>query len=155
MLELLLVKYFTSYTVYNIYKQYINTNKLKDNNKELYNIYLSLDSIYNKYKRDITIEELEIYFYSERPFLKDKDKELYDALFKTINEKNINEELIENVLLSMKQRQEAFDLSTKAYEVSQGRGSFVDLITQAHQLEHDESLDEVDEDVFVTRSEER
>ncbi len=34
--------------------------------------------------------------------------------------------------------------------MSQGRGSFVDLITAAHSLEHEEKLDELDENIFVT-----
>lgn len=150
LLELVLLRYIIIYNYYNIYSKYINKESIKDNHRELYNIYSSLEDYFDKYKKDVSVDELEIFFHSQRPFLKDKEREVYNLLFKQIREVEVEEGLIEEVLHSMKQRQEAFELSTLAYEVSQGKGSFVDLITKAHSLEHEEKLDKVDESVFTT-----
>lgn len=98
----------------------------------------------------MSLQELELYFYSERPALRDKDKEIYTNLFHQIEQQEINQDLITDVLKRLKQRQEAFDLSTLAYEVSQGTKTFLELITRAHAIEHEEELDKVDDSVFTS-----
>jgi len=98
----------------------------------------------------LSLQELELYFYSERPVLRDKDKEIYTNLFHQIEQQEINQDLITDVLKRLKQRQEAFDLSTLAYEVSQGTKTFMELITKAHAIEHEEELDKVDSSVFTS-----
>jgi hypothetical protein len=150
MLELYLIRYLLSFTQYTIYYKYINTIKIKDNYKELYNIYKTLEEYFNKYATDISLEELELFFYSQRPQLKDKDKEVYTKIFQQIRNLVITDVLISDTLKQLKQRQEAFDLSTLAYEVSQGSRSFMELITMAHSIEHEEELDKVDQSVFTT-----
>ena len=149
-LELVLIKQFLDINIYNIYNKYINKDKLKDTYRELYNIYTTLEEYYTHYNVSININELEIYFYSQRPALRDKDKEVYANLFNQIKTSEARAELVTEVLKQLKQRQEAFELSTLAYEVSQGKSKFTDLITFAHSLEHEEKLDEVDPSIFVT-----
>jgi replicative DNA helicase len=150
LLEIILVKQILEYEKYTKYFEYINKEQLKSNYKELYNITVTLTEFYNKYKKDITIDELEIFFYSQRPALKDKDKQVYINIFEQIRGVSVDSSIIEEILLQMKQRQEAFSLSELAYEVSQGKAKFIDLITKSHALEHEEKLDEVDLSVFVT-----
>lgn len=89
----------------------------------------------------MSLQELQLFFFSQRPAIKDRDKESYDQIFSQIDSTSIQLELITDVLKQLKQRQEAFDLSTLAYEVSQGSKSFVELITRAHAIEHEEELD--------------
>lgn len=148
--ELMLLRQLVVYDKYKIYHKYVNKEKLKDTYKEIYNIYVTLQEYYNKYPKDLTIDELELFFYSQRPALRDKDKELYQDLFNQIRDSEVQTELIEEILTQVKQRQEAFDLSTLAYDVSQGKAKFIDLITASHALEHEEKLDTLDESVFVT-----
>jgi len=149
-LEITLLKFLLQYTNYNTYHKYINKEQVKDKYKELAGIYYTLDEYYDKYKQDVSCDELEIFFYSQRPYLKDKDKELYSSLFQQIRTSSVNETIITEVITQIKQRAEAFELSTLAYEVSQGKAKFIDLITQAHSLEHEEKLDELEENLFVT-----
>ena len=149
-LELILIQKLLLYNNYIAFNKYINKDKIKETNKELYNIYNTLYEYLDKYKLDTTIDELEIFFYSQRPALRDKDKEVYAGIFNQIRTTVVSDVLVNEVLVGLKQRQEAFDLSALAYEVSQGRGKFIDLITSAHALEHEEKLDEIDESVFTT-----
>jgi len=148
--ELVLLRHLISYDKYQIYNKYINKEKLRDTYKEIYNIYITLQEYFDKYSKDLTIDELELFFYTQRPALRDKDKEIYQELFKQIRNSEVQTELIEEVLVQVKQRQEAFDLSTLAYEVSQGKAKFIDLITASHALEHEEKLDEINNSVFTT-----
>lgn len=149
-LEIVLLQRLLIYDTYIMYSKYVNKTKIKDSYKELYNIYYSLYEYMDKYKKDLSIEELEIIFFSSRPALRDKDKEVYHSIFTQIKTASVDSTLIDEVLQQLKQQQEAFDLSTLAYEVSQGRGKFIDLLTKAHALEHEEKLDEVDISVFTT-----
>lgn len=150
LLEIVLLQRLLVYSCYIVYSKYIDKNKVKETYKELYNIYNTLDSYMEKYKKSLTTDELEVYFYSQRPMLKDKDKEVYQTIFNQVRTASIENTLIEEILQQLKQRQEAFDLSTLAYEVSQGRGKFIDLITKAHTLEHEETLDQLDTNIFTT-----
>jgi len=149
-LELVLLRYILNYNIYNVYNVYIDKEKIRDKHKELYNMFITLDEYFTKYQRDVNPDELEVFFYSQRPYLKDKDKDVYTTLFNQLRTSNVDDTLIQEVLTQLKQRQEAFELSTLAYEVSQGKAKFVDLITKAHALEHEENLDELEEDLFVT-----
>ena len=149
-LELVTLKYILDINIYNTYNKYINKEKLKENNREIYNVYTTVDEYYSKYNKSISLDELEVFFYSQRPALRDKDKEVYINIFNQLRTSEVSTELVTEVLTQLKQRQEAFDLSTLAYEVSQGKRKFIDLITQAHALEHEEHLDEVDNTVFTT-----
>ena len=148
--EIALIKHFLNKDAYNKYNRYINKLKLKETYKEVYNIYTTLEEYHKIQSTDLTVDTLEVFFYSERPFLKEKEKEVYVNLFNQIRTSNIDNEIVTNVVTQIKQRQEAFDLSTLAYEVSQGKRKFIDLITQAHTLEHEEHLDEVSPDEFTT-----
>lgn len=148
--EIALIKHFLNKEAYDKYSRYINKYKLKDTYKELYNIYNTLEEYYKTHTTDVTVDTLEVFFYTERPFLKEKDKEVYQNIFNQIRESNIDNEVVTNVVTQIKQRQEAFDISTLAYEVSQGKRKFIDLITEAHALEHEERLDEIAPDEFTT-----
>lgn len=150
LLELVLIKYFIQYTYYLQYNKYIDLDRVKENSKELFSMYVSLYELLEKKKQDVSVNDLEIYFFSQRPYIKDKDKEVYETLFKQVRDCSIDVELIEDVLHQMKQRSEAFEISQLAYEVSQGKRKFTDLITLAHSMEHEEKLDEVDSSVFTT-----
>lgn len=149
-LETKLISYLITYSNYKTYYKYINKEKIKENYRELYNIYQTLEECFEKHPIDVSLAELEVFFLSQRPALRPKEINLYQDLFKQIAEVSVSDTLIQEVLLGLKQRQEAFDLSTLAYEVSQGKKKFVDLITASHALEHEEKLDEVDQSVFTT-----
>lgn len=150
LLELVLVKYFIIYSYYIQYNKYVDMEKIKETHRDLYYIYVSLYEYLEKVQRDISVDELEIYFFSQRPYIKDKDREVYETLFKQVRDCSVELELVQDVLQQMKQRAEAFELSQFAYEVSQGKRKFPDLIVMAHAMEHEEKLDEVDESVFTT-----
>lgn len=149
-LELNIIKLLLDYNIYNTYSNYINKEKLQDTYREIYNIYITLEIYYTRYQTNLSIDDLEIFFYSQRPALKEKEKSIYEVLFNQIRTSEASTELVTDVLTQLKQRQEAFDLSTLAYEVSQGKRKFIDLITEAHNLEHEEELDKLDETVFTT-----
>lgn len=147
-LELVLIRKLIKYEQYTKYCEYIDKEALKQSYKELYNIVMVLTEYFNKYPKDLTIDELELYFYSSRPMLKDKDKEVYSNLFNQIRGIVVDDSLIEEILLSMKQRQQAFALSEQAYLVSQGKAKYGDLMESVSTLDKPEILDTKDQ--FVT-----
>jgi replicative DNA helicase len=149
-IELILIKQLLQYNNYIQYNKYIDKTKIKEIHKEIHNIYITLEDYYLTYKQDITVDELELFFYSQRPYLKETDKAIYNNLFNQLRTSEAQAELVTEVLKQLKQRQEAFALSSLAYDVSQGKAKFIDLITFAHSLEHEEKLDEVDNTVFVS-----
>lgn len=108
--QLYLIKYLLNITNYNKYRYYIKVNK---EDKELYYLYKSLDNIIKEYNKDITIEEYKLYTLT----LFGKD---YEQWLNLIASSTISDEIIIDVLQTISDRQNAFEIAELALKVSEG-----------------------------------
>lgn len=108
---------------------YIDKSYLKDNYKELSYLYTALDEVHGIVGTDITLQELQAYFFSKYP---DADKENYLELFKTLSETQIDPTLGVAMLKDIKARKTALMLSEQAFKFSTGSAD-MDAVQQAFQ----------------------
>lgn len=95
MTELSIIKLFIKdKAIYNKYYKYISSSI----DKEIKNIILSIKDYYNKYEHHdfISIDELETFFFHVYPHI--KEKQIYEDLFKRIEELDISDSLATDVI---------------------------------------------------------
>lgn len=124
MKEITLLKLLLNREEYNKYSSLINVKELKDNIKELYYIYLSLEELHKKLDKDITTDELQGFFYAKYP---DAAKETYAALFDQLSVLDVSEDVGHEILRAMSRNKVALQLAEKAYSFTQGFASLEEL----------------------------
>jgi len=122
--ELKLIKLLCSYNNYITYRDLVDTKSLKDNIKELYYITLCMFELLEKLKHNITIDELQGFFYAKYP---DAAKEAYAALFDQLAVLDVSEDVGHEILAAMSRNKVALQLSEKAYSFTQGFASLEEL----------------------------
>lgn len=122
--ELKLIKLLCSYNNYITYRDLVDTKSLKDNIKELYYITLCMFELLEKLKHNITIDELQGFFYAKYP---DAAKETYAALFDQLSVLDVSEDVGHEILAAMSRNKVALQLAEKAYSFTQGFASLEEL----------------------------
>lgn len=111
---------------YNFYLKYNNIiyKYIKDN-KELCTIYNYISLLINKYQDNISIEVLSLYILSQ---VQEKEKEIYKNILEEIRKESIDSVIIEDLILELSKKHQAYELSKLALDVSEGYKSFDDLL---------------------------
>lgn len=123
--------------IYNIFK----------NNKELNILYIYLNKLHDKYKRDLSFEEYSLYVLTNCP---KKDRDVLNKLLTGVKEIDTSSCVIEDIIQDVQNKQKAYDLAIQALEVSEGRKDFSDLLLSVKDLNSTE-LDSVrSSSMFVT-----
>lgn len=148
--EISLVKLLLKYEAFKAYFRYINMIYLKDSFKELSHIYSSLQEYMLKHGKDVSLEELQVYFYTSRPGLDDKQRAIYDSIFGQIFASQGNEASCLDLVKSVRLREGLQTLAVKAFEASEGRFSVAELATLSRQLLESQELSEVKQTTFVS-----
>jgi hypothetical protein len=145
LVEISLIPHLLSKEVYASYKDYIPREHLKENFKELWYVYQTLDGVHKEVARDPTLDELEAFFFFSHP---DADSEIYVELFQRIRSVNISEEAAGVLLQKIKKKQQALLLSEASMKYASGYGDIGSVIELSKQLE-EEKTEGLDEDIVV------
>lgn len=135
---------------YHAYYEYLDLPYIRDNYKELANIYVALQEAHKLVEADLTIADLQAYFFSRYP---DADKGVYQSLFKTLSEASITPDLGVGLLKQIKARKQALSLSEAYFKFSTGAID-VDTLAGVEESVKRDSPDGIpdDADEFVTTS---
>lgn len=113
---------------YNKYNNLINRNNIRSSYRELHNIYIVLDLLHKKFNKEVyTLDELESFFYTQYPHLKEGELSVYKSLFSQLRSIEVNEEFALELLSQISSRSYASKIAIKAFEVSEGKASSSDL----------------------------
>jgi hypothetical protein len=140
LVEISLIPHLLSKEVYASYKDYIPREHLKENFKELWYVYQTLDGVHKEVARDPTLDELEAFFFFSHP---DADSEIYVELFQRIRSVNISEEAAGVLLQKIKKKQQALELSEASMKYASGYGEIGSVIELSKQLEEEPVEEEV------------
>lgn len=134
MIELLIIKYLLNLEHYGRYRQYI---KLKDEDKELKNLYGVLDHLINSYERNISLEEYKLAVLDGFPD--------YTSYLTQIETSDVQEDLLSDLTKKLVEKSIAYDLALLSIDVSEGRKefSYVQDFYEQH-LKEKVTIDEVE-----------
>lgn len=151
-LESVTLKYILNKSIYKDNIEYIDKEYIKNNYKELFNIYNVLEEYFNTHENDLSLDELELHFFNTYPSI--KDRSVYEELFKSIKDTEVSDDTLAEVLQGIRSRALATRLSDASYNVSVGKGSREELEAAIEAYrgigEGATGLDEVPEEWFVT-----
>ncbi len=122
-LELVLLRLLLYNNNYIRYNHLIDYNYIKEYSIELYYIYKSLANLHELSTGEISLDDLEVYFYTTYP----NSNEKYKLLFEQIRALNISEAVVENTLEELNKKKTAQTLSEKAFAYTQGRATLEEL----------------------------
>src|SRR5258708_5392020 len=123
---------------------------LKNSFKELWYIYSSLQEWFLKYSKDVSLEELQVFFYTSRPGLDDKQREIYDGIFQAIQSSQVETSGLLDLVKGVRQRENLQSLAVKSFEASEGRASLREIEELTKQLLESQELPEVQSTTFVS-----
>lgn len=89
--------------IYNKYNKIINMDFYKQNNKEVFKIFLSLSKLHASSPKELlTVQDLAMFFYTQYPLVKSDEKVLIDTVFSKVDSVAIDDTLIANYLETSK-----------------------------------------------------
>jgi KaiC/GvpD/RAD55 family RecA-like ATPase len=115
-----LVKLLLSKEKYLLYFPYIDKTYLKDNYRELYNLYVALEEAHSRVEGDLTLDSFKAFFFHRYP---DADKGLYLELFKLLSESELDEGLGLTLLKDIRARKQGIALAELSYKFSIGNAT--------------------------------
>jgi len=122
--ELYLLKILFKKSNYINYFSFIELNKLKEINREIYYLFITLREIFEDFPNDLTIDEFLTFFYVKYP---ESDRVVYDKLFNTLRTIDISAEAADDILNKIAAKQRALDISEMSFKAAQGVVSFAEL----------------------------
>lgn len=137
MIELIILKFLLSVSNYTKHRDAI---KLKKEDRELLALYKVLDSLHEKYNRDITFQEFRLAVLTEFP----EHTELLEQIAST----DVGEDMLADMVKQAIERSLAHDLALLSIDVSEGRKPLLDLLNFFPKFEDEQELNEQEE--FVT-----
>lgn len=144
MTELIIIKYLLNKLIYNKYISFIIIN-----NKELNKLLLILNKLHElSSKEDSSVDDLELKFFSEYPFLKPVEKEVFEGIFERLRTLEIDTDRIEEYLKKQQEVVNAHRLAELSLEVTEGYKSFQDILEYMQKLDVEKPMAEEIE--FVT-----
>ncbi len=111
-------------------------------------MYEVLFELHEKYQRDVTLDELKLAFLSTYPNLKEEQQRTFEKIFHAAQATEVNQDLVEESLETLRKRNLSSEISDKAYLVSEGSLEWGDLLEAIERVQ-DESPVET-ETSFVT-----
>ena len=115
--ELLFLNILLNKDNYLSYKDNIDLNSLKETHREISYLYVTLASLHEKHEGNISLGDLQVAFFTSYP---DADKNIYGALFKTLQDTPVSDEVGKGIVTQIKRRRASLKLSEKAFRVAQG-----------------------------------
>ena len=138
MIELLLLKYLLNRQTYHKYYKFV-----KITNKELLKIYHVIKPLQESATGEVcSIQDLEIKFFTEYPFLKQVEKEAYELIFSRLNGIELEGDKLVEYLEKQRKMVLAGELATLALEVHEGRKDFQEILDHVESLDMEASIDE-------------
>lgn len=134
-MEYIIIKLLLTSNYFNKYFSYLDLNYYKDNNKEVYKILRSIQSLFEKETKDYSVNDLSLFFYTQYPYMKPDDKALYEALFERVEKAEYDESLVEEYLQKQAEIVHAGKIAVMAVDASQGRREFSSLVEYVRELE--------------------
>lgn len=111
-------------------------------NPDLKKIYYTLRYLTNE--GDSTLQELELCFYTQYPFLKSGEREVFEAIFKRMESMVVDEEKIEEYFKKQLESTQARHLAELALDVSEGRKEFNEIHTYLEKVDNVPILEETE-----------
>ena len=125
-LDSLVVKYLLISKYYNKYKNYINLDHYKNNNKLIYKILVVLFKIHEDYKKEVyTPVELLTAVHAAYPALKPDEAEFFEAFLSKLDSVEVDPALADSLFDSFRHKSVAHKIAASAIEVVEGRSDFV------------------------------
>ena len=138
MLEYILLYYLLDRTIYNKYYKYTNIT-----NKELIKLYYIVKLLHESNDKDKqTVQDLELRFFTEYPFLKEIEKQQYESIFARFNDVTVDEHDVESLLKKQREMSHAKTLTEIAIKVSDGVGQFSDIMDHVSTLDLEQPIQE-------------
>ena len=134
-MNLLLLKYLLNNTIFKKYSN--NIYNIFKENKEINILYKYIEKLHDIYNKDLSVEEFTLYVLSN---CHEKDKEVLSSLLEEINSLSMDNTVLEDILQSVLQKQQAYDVALAALEVSEGRKDFSDLLLLTQNLNSTDSV---------------
>ena len=142
--ELALISLLINREDYDKYRIYVEVDKTQ---KEINHLLSMLDSIFESHK-EITFDEFYVYVLTNT----NQDKFTYKTLLERIQSLEIGKEMGETLLQQIREKYLANKFAVKAIEVSEGRGSLLDLHQLLESTKDTSILVPEDETLFVTNN---
>ena len=136
MIELIVIKSLLNIDNYNKYRHHI---KLKEEDKELKELYSVLDKTIQDYNKSITFDE-----YSVAVLIKYPDHQTY---LDKIKNSDISDEFLSDRIKELIDRSLAYDLAIEAISVSEGKKPISTILDFYSKFESKQSIDDIE---FVT-----
>lgn len=126
-INIILIKLLLNNNYYNKYNKIINLNYYKNNNKELFKIFLSLFKLQEESKKDVSLNDLSLFLYTLYPNIKEEEKYLIESTLSKVESVELNEDLALSYLEKHREQTLSTEIALKALEVSQGKAEFAVL----------------------------
>ena len=127
LIDISLIKAFLSKATYNKHRDKL---QVTDFSKDLQGIVRVIDNYYKDYDSNLTVDSLANLYFS----VNNKDVEYYQGIFENIKNNEASDESIGILVSSIRRNSLLRDISLKAYEVTEGRGNYQDVVKQLEQL---------------------
>lgn len=137
MIELIILKFLLSVSNYTKYRDSL---RIRKEDRELLALYKVLDSLHDKYNRDITFPEFRLAVLTEYPE--------HAELIEQISATDIGEDMLADMVKQAIERSLAHDLALLSIDVSEGRRPLPDLLNFFPKFDEKKEVDEKAE--FVT-----
>lgn len=124
--------------MYNKYISYIDTN---NENKELVFLYTCLREMHSTYKKDLSLEEFTLYCMSK---VNDKDRDTVESILSTLQGATIDEQLIGDILTTLRNKKLAYELALVSLDVSEGRSSVDKIYSTMDAFEQKREIEKVE-----------
>jgi hypothetical protein len=113
-----LIKYLLTLGNYKKYRRYL---VVKKEEKEIYFLFKGLDSLVEKYQRDISLDEYSLFILTTYGID-------YQPLLAIVKGSSVQDDIILDVLNDISNKQHAFEIAQLALDVSEGRSSMSSLV---------------------------
>jgi len=136
--SILIIIYLLNNNNYNKYYSYIDIN---NDNKELSFLYTCLKELHTQYNKDLSFEEFSLYCLSKA---NDKTRPAIESILSTLQGATIDEQLIGDVLTSLRNKKLAYQLALVSLDVSEGRSSVDKIFNTIDTFEQQKIVEQVE-----------
>lgn len=147
-INIIILKLLLNKSYFNKYNKIVNLDYFKNNNKELFKLFLSLFKLHETIEGDATIPDLALAFYTHYPLTKDDEKHIVDATLQQVENLEVDESRALEYLNKHHEQTVATQIAIKALEVSQGRAEIDSVRELLDSLEI--VVEEATDDLFVS-----
>lgn len=136
-MEIIIIKLFFNYNLFNTYYNSIDLDFIKSSSKQLERLCICLEEFHKKYpeKGVQSADELAVFYFSLYPASNQKDREMMEPLFRKLEATTVTNEVAEEMLQSQRRRAAAAKMSMLGLQIAEGQKDFSLLIEESKNLE--------------------